>query len=277
MAYGAWPGQNGPWRQPGDDGRSLPSQRGYGQRDDTQVPGPSGQRGQRPGGDGLWQPPEWRHGQQQRYEQRPQDRFLATWPAQPGQQGFGPPPQQPPYRPPQPPYQPPQRGKSWPARHKALTGFLAFSAFIIIIAVARSGGPSSPPGNGTTAGLTTTTSPTATQTPSHHATQAAAAARKTQSQKAQPTAPATPHAPAPSAHVAPTTPAAVVAAPPSAAPSPAPPTSAAPASCHPLTNAGNCYKPGEFCRASDHGASGVAGNGEAITCEDNDGWRWEPA
>jgi hypothetical protein len=23
--------------------------------------------------------------------------------------------------------------------------------------------------------------------------------------------------------------------------------------------------------------SGVAGDGEAITCEDNDGWRWEPS
>ena len=31
----------------------------------------------------------------------------------------------------QPPYQPPRRGKSWPARHKALTGVLAFVALII--------------------------------------------------------------------------------------------------------------------------------------------------
>jgi hypothetical protein len=64
---------------------------------------------------------------------------------------------------------------------------------------------------------------------------------------------------------------------PAAAPPPPPPASAAPVSCQPLTNGGNCYEPGEFCRASDHGVSGVAGNGEAITCEDNDGWRWEPA
>lgn len=49
-----------------------------------------------------------------------------------------------------------------------------------------------------------------------------------------------------------------------------------PASCHPLTNSGHCYEPGEFCRKTDHGASGVAGDGEAITCEDNNGWRWEP-
>jgi hypothetical protein len=38
-----------------------------------------------------------------------------------------------------------------------------------------------------------------------------------------------------------------------------------------------CYEPGEYCRDSDHGSSGVAGDGEAITCEDNDGWRWEPS
>ena len=57
---------------------------------------------------------------------------------------------------------------------------------------------------------------------------------------------------------------------------PAPATSAAPAGCHPLTNGGSCHEPGEYCRTSDHGVSGVAGDGEAIKCEDNDGWRWEP-
>jgi hypothetical protein len=62
---------------------------------------------------------------------------------------------------------------------------------------------------------------------------------------------------------------------------PAPPPAAAPApassaSCTPLSNEGNCYEPGEYCRDSDHGSSGVAGNGESISCEDNDGWRWEP-
>jgi hypothetical protein len=43
-----------------------------------------------------------------------------------------------------------------------------------------------------------------------------------------------------------------------------------------LSDEGTCYEPGEYCRDSDHGASGVAGDGESITCEDNDGWRWEP-
>ncbi|MBO1766787.1 hypothetical protein [Allobranchiibius sp. GilTou38] len=64
------------------------------------------------------------------------------------------------------------------------------------------------------------------------------------------------------------------------APAPAPPastsSSAASAACYPLTNGGNCYEPGEFCRKRDHGATGVAGDGEAIKCENNDKWRWEP-
>ena len=47
------------------------------------------------------------------------------------------------------------------------------------------------------------------------------------------------------------------------------------AQCYPLSNSGTCYEPGEFCRNSDHGVSGVAGDGEAIQCEDNNGWRWE--
>jgi hypothetical protein len=63
--------------------------------------------------------------------------------------------------------------------------------------------------------------------------------------------------------------------PPTTAPPP-PPTTTAPASCYPLTDGGNCYEPGEFCRESDHGATGKAGDGETITCQDNDGWRWEP-
>jgi hypothetical protein len=62
-------------------------------------------------------------------------------------------------------------------------------------------------------------------------------------------------------------------APTSTAPSP-PPTSP---SCYPLSNEGTCYEPGEFCRNSDHGVSGIAGDGERILCADNNGWRWEPA
>jgi spore coat protein U-like protein len=54
-----------------------------------------------------------------------------------------------------------------------------------------------------------------------------------------------------------------------------PPPPAPPAQCHPRSSAGNCYEPGEFCSDADHGVTGVDGNGDAIICEDNDGWRWE--
>jgi cytoskeletal protein RodZ len=47
-------------------------------------------------------------------------------------------------------------------------------------------------------------------------------------------------------------------------------------SCSPISDEGTCYEPGEYCRDDDHGASGTAGDGGSITCEDNDGWRWEP-
>jgi len=56
--------------------------------------------------------------------------------------------------------------------------------------------------------------------------------------------------------------------------------SAAPvhAACYPKTNGGNCYRAGEFCRKSDLGTTGVAGNGEAIRCEASGSRnRWEPA
>jgi hypothetical protein len=61
--------------------------------------------------------------------------------------------------------------------------------------------------------------------------------------------------------------------PPSPPPPPPPPP---PAACHPLDSEGNCYEPGEYCPDADHGLSGIAGDGEAIICENNDGWRWEP-
>jgi hypothetical protein len=64
---------------------------------------------------------------------------------------------------------------------------------------------------------------------------------------------------------------------PTVAAPPAPPNSPAPASCYPLSDEGTCYEPGEYCRYSDQGMPGVAGDGQAIICEDNDGLRWEPA
>jgi phosphatidylserine/phosphatidylglycerophosphate/cardiolipin synthase-like enzyme len=58
-------------------------------------------------------------------------------------------------------------------------------------------------------------------------------------------------------------------------PKPTPTPTPTPAGCHPKTSSGNCYEAGEYCPAADHGSSGVAGNGDAIVCEDNNGWRWE--
>ena len=67
--------------------------------------------------------------------------------------------------------------------------------------------------------------------------------------------------------------------PPPPQPAPAPTTAPppAPSGCYPKTDSGNCYEPGEFCRTSDAGVRGVAGDGEAIICENNNGLRWEPA
>jgi hypothetical protein len=103
-------------------------------------------------------------------------------------------------------------------------------------------------------------------------------------QVAIPAAPAASAAPAPAATTAaPTTaPAVAPTTAPAVAPSTAPaaaPTQAAPtpARCYPTSDEGTCYEPGEYCRDDDHGTSGVAGDGKAIICEDNDGWRWEPA
>jgi hypothetical protein len=61
-------------------------------------------------------------------------------------------------------------------------------------------------------------------------------------------------------------------------PQPPPTTQApAPAGCYPTTSSGHCYEPGEFCPEADAGIHGVAGDGEAIVCENNNGLRWEPA
>jgi cardiolipin synthase len=54
------------------------------------------------------------------------------------------------------------------------------------------------------------------------------------------------------------------------------PTPTADAGCSPIDDEGGCYEPGEYCRDDDHGTTGRAGNGRAITCgEDNGAWYWE--
>jgi hypothetical protein len=55
-----------------------------------------------------------------------------------------------------------------------------------------------------------------------------------------------------------------------------PATSPAAAGCTPIDDEGGCYEPGEYCRDDDHGATGRAGDGQTITCEDENGtWYWE--
>jgi 4-amino-4-deoxy-L-arabinose transferase-like glycosyltransferase len=72
---------------------------------------------------------------------------------------------------------------------------------------------------------------------------------------------------------APTAPVAVA---PTPASTPSSSSSTSSQNCTPISNEGTCYEPGEYCRGSDEGDSGIAGDGESIICEDNDGLRWEP-
>ncbi|NUU20688.1 MAG: hypothetical protein HOV68_04095 [Streptomycetaceae bacterium] len=49
-----------------------------------------------------------------------------------------------------------------------------------------------------------------------------------------------------------------------------------PGVCEIVSNAGNCYNDGQFCRKADLGRSTHAGNGEWITCvRDGDRYRWD--
>jgi hypothetical protein len=158
----------------------------------------------------------------------------------------------------------------WPRRHKVLTVLGGLAALIIIggIASAASGGNARQTGNASPVAATLTHTATPSPAPTHHATK-----KKTRPHETPVTAQATTPAPAATAPAAaPSHPAA-----PAPAAAPSHPAAATSAGCHPLSDEDTCYKPGEYCRDADHGASGIAGDGKAITCKDNDGWRWEPA
>jgi hypothetical protein len=149
------------------------------------------------------------------------------------------------------------------AVRKALTRVLACCGLVFVIGITAGCGSPSSATPVTTASSLVARAPAGTPSPA--VTKAATAAQTVTtapSTQAQTTAAAQ--------GAAPSTPARTTTAP------PAPRPSTAPASCYPLSNEGTCYEPGEFCRKSDHGESGVAGDGKAIKCEDNDGWRWEP-
>ena len=111
----------------------------HGQRDPREQPPQYGQSGpwQQEGQGGPWQPEEYNPGaHQQRLGQPPQDPYPPQgqpWP----QQGY-PPPQGPPWDPPPGTPQPPRR-KRHTARN-VLLGVGGLVAFIIVVAVAASGG-----------------------------------------------------------------------------------------------------------------------------------------
>ncbi|QIY95443.1 hypothetical protein HEP87_17095 [Streptomyces sp. S1D4-11] len=44
--------------------------------------------------------------------------------------------------------------------------------------------------------------------------------------------------------------------------------------CSIVSNSGNCYEAGQYCRNSDHGASTTDADGAGITCAYRNGWRW---
>jgi hypothetical protein len=177
------------------------------------------------------------------------------------QQPYGPLP-----RPPSGHYGRPPR-PLWPRRHKVLTVLGGLAALIIIggIASAAGSGNTRQAGNATPlAAATLTHTATPSPAPTHHTTK-----KNARPQETPVTVQATTPASAPAPAAAPSHPAATARA---AAPSH--PAAATSAGCHPLSDEDTCYKPGEYCRDADHGAPGIAGDGKAITCEDNGGWRW---
>ncbi|MER6394334.1 hypothetical protein ABT236_38525 [Streptomyces sp. NPDC001523] len=80
---------------------------------------------------------------------------------------------------------------------------------------------------------------------------------------------------APAAEASTKAPAKAPTRPPSKAPTKAPPEPAA-ADCEIVSNAGNCYNAGQFCRKADVGRSTHAGNGRLIHCrQDGKQPRWQ--
>jgi hypothetical protein len=155
----------------------------------------------------------------------------------------------------------------------AKRGFGAhFGIFVALLILAAgcdgASGPTAPASSTSSASRSASATTTASPTPSRassppHTLPAAPVAVRTTHAAATPAAAYTPPPPPPTTQAP-------------QAPQPAQTTAQA-QSCYPLTDGGNCYKPGEYCRDDDHGTSGIDASGNPIECEDNDGWRWEPA
>ena len=164
-------------------------------------------------------------------------------------------------------------GKPQTQRGKILSvSGVSVGLLILLIIGSAAGGGSSSPTPSPPGPVASAASVLAHVSPTSSATHKAVAVSKSP-------APATTSAVASSSSPAPVcTQAPATTAPPTTAPPTAAPTTAAPAApaCSPLTSGGNCYEPGEFCPAKDHGVTGIAGDGKSITCEDVNGyWRWE--
>jgi uncharacterized iron-regulated membrane protein len=154
--------------------------------------------------------------------------------------------------------------RPWRRGYKLAAALGSVAALIILITgIASVSGNARQADSAATAAATPARTATPSRTPTHHAVSARTVPAKAPvtAQAAAPVSATTAPAPVATTHAA----------------APQPPASTAPAGCHPLTNGGNCYEPGEYCRDADHGASGIAGDGEAIICEDSNGWRWEPS
>jgi hypothetical protein len=118
-----------------------------------------------------------------------------------------------------------------------------------------------------------------TPSPTHKAAASNSTAPVTASAAASSSSPAPVRTQAPATTAPPSTaPTTAPAAPPTTAPAAPPTTAPAAPACSPLTSGGNCYEPGEFCPAKDHGMSGIAGDGKAITCSyysSSGTWHWK--
>lgn len=150
----------------------------------------------------------------------------------------------------------------------SVTG-VSLGLLVVLVIGAVSGGGSPAPTRvpAAQAAPVTSSAPARLAAPTPSSTHRAAAASTTQMD----------HSPAPAPSSSSPAPATAAPAPAYVPPStPAPPAAQQPApACSPTTRSGHCYEPGEFCPKRDRGLSGTAGDGKPITCENNDGWRWE--
>ena len=147
------PPQEQEWQQPGYSQQPYPGQSQYPPQGQPWQQAGNGQQeyGQPPFAAPQQQPwgPPPGYGPQQPYQQPPPGYQPPQGPPPGWQPGYG---QQPPWGP-QPGYQPPQPPprKPWIARHKVLSGLIAFGCLIVLIIVANSGGSSSSSGAANTA------------------------------------------------------------------------------------------------------------------------------